>query len=656
MVHLKKILLVLGSLLFFSVANSIETVDDHTSSHGEKTSDDESLIATKNEIFSFHNWKEMIEAIGPSKVNENLFLAFVYKDSCQASLSLLEMWKRSIGQLLRKQASELPHLNLPMFVTIPATSSNGDFLRSVSTTYAPTILFLKQNQDSVGSQPSFSTLEYLGLKSTIPEMVQGIIHYLSRLQYSSFGLKAKLSREAGFNNYGDALTVQVRSIGGMEIILKKQRDSMLQRIVVPLDPLLSSTEQEWAQYMLDEHNQTDPLHVICQCRESEQLERKDGHSLHSDYGEFDQIASVLSLRRNVVFCIEHECSDDGVVSSYHVLESNWSVKLEASYDSSSSNHENRHSSIAEFCQKVLRPSILWLDRQMSAPIAFAPFYKLHAVLFVDFHDAEHKENMRVAVVEFRRHCQITRDDDIVCLVVPSTDTRFLSSFGVDMWTQLDQELVLGAEHEPPSKQVFPVVVITDQRQGFGAKRFYLDDPFSNHSIAKLFDTVMAEEAEAEIKSASYHTKSRENSYGVHLLTGATVESFVSKKDKSKLLLFYSPTCGHCKRFNLAWNALGELIDYVGLSDKLEIGRFDVTANEYFLPGVRVYKLPDIYYFGFDSSQAPSRYDGADEVGGISDPLDIIEWWLDVAKKENTKEDMAIDELALLQVLEEQRNI
>jgi hypothetical protein len=44
------------------------------------------------------------------------------------------------------------------------------------------------------------------------------------------------------------------------------------------------------------------------------------------------------------------------------------------------------------------------------------------------------------------------------------------------------------------------------------------------------------------------------------------------------------------------------------------------------------------------------------VGGISDPLDIIEWWLDVAKKENTKEDMAIDELALLQVLEEQRNI
>lgn len=657
MFRLNKLLLALlvGFLISFDVAQALETVGGSLTRHEEQSIIYDTVGQTSNAVLDVQNWNEMIDRIEASEGNECLFLVFVYKENCAASIDLLGIWKRSIEELLRQQMYNLLDLKLPRFVTIPFQAINGGVLDGVSIRHAPTILFLKRDTNSIGSELSFSVLEYRGLDSGKSELTEGIIHYLSRLEYSGFGKVIPSLESSVLNDDVDALTVEVRSIADMEMVVQQHRDSILQHVPAPLDPLLSRAEQEWARFILDEGNQTDPLYVICQCRGSGDLHTTDGDSLYSVYAQFDQIASALSLRRNVVFCIHQECFDDGVISSYQMGRSNWSMQHAESYDSTLST--DQEGLVAEFCQKVLRPSVLWLDRQISAPIAFAPFYKLHAMLFVDFHHAEQKQRMRGAVAEFRRMCQVHHRSHIACLVVPSTDTRFLSTFGLDMWTQLDRIHTFGAQPEsPPSTEVFPIAVITDQREAFGTKRFYLDDHFSRHSLANFFKEVMADKAQPVVKNSSNHNLNRRNSYGVHLLTGASVESFVTQEGKSKILLFYSPTCGHCKRFNVAWNALGELIEYIGLGDKLELGRLDVSANEYLLPGVRVEQLPDVYYFGFDASQTPTGYGKANKVGGISDPLDIFEWWVDVVKKENTTEHMVIDEFSLLQMLEVQRHL
>ena len=109
----------------------------------------------------------------------------------------------------------------------------------------------------------------------------------------------------------------------------------------------------------------------------------------------------------------------------------------------------------------------------------------------------------------------------------------------------------------------------------------------------------------------------------------------ANRDKHVLVELYAPTCGHCKRFNHVWNSLGKLIDFLGWSKKLSVARIDVTSNEVIVPGMAATRLPDLFYFGIGVSENPIQYKDtrfADQVelGSISDPLDLLEWWMDEA--------------------------
>jgi len=288
---------------------------------------------------------------------------------------------------------------------------------------------------------------------------------------------------------------------------------------------------------------------------------------------------------------------------------------------------------------------------MSAPIVFAPFFKFHAVLFVDFHDIEQQDIMRDAVKEFRHQCQVYRQTQpaVCCFIVPSTDTRILTTLGVDMWTGLDDEVVERKGRDSSASSIFPALMITEKSLGLGIRRFFLDPSAKNknHAFQNFFEAVLSKkEAKMQLKSSSSFTQNQTNSHGVHILSGETINEFVAKEGKQKLVLFYSPTCGHCKRLNIAWNALGDLIRFLGWNENLVLGRLDVTANEYYIQGTTVYWLPDILYFG-SSYKTPIRYD-AGEVGGVSDPLDIISWWLDVA-------DDKVDETSYLRDLKKREN-
>ena len=169
-----------------------------------------------------------------------------------------------------------------------------------------------------------------------------------------------------------------------------------------------------------------------------------------------------------------------------------------------------------------------------------------------------------------------------------------------------------------------------------------------------------------------------NSYGVHMMTAddltrwlkahfdGQTDSNTMGMGKHMLLMLYSPTCGHCKRLSIIWNQLAELLRDMNWDTFVDIARIDITENELFLPGIVAEWLPDVYYLGPErlaksildppnqkgSNRGPGvhynivRYDLVDSkgegVGRLNDPIDIIEWLLDVSK---------LDEQSLLSTMD-----
>lgn len=208
----------------------------------------------------------------------------------------------------------------------------------------------------------------------------------------------------------------------------------------------------------------------------------------------------------------------------------------------------------------------------------------------------------------------------------------------------------------------PTLLLTDRRKdGTGIQRYYLDPPITEVSLGDFVKKFIHDRSEPEEKSGR---TSVDNAQGAHkggkvstskhfinLLTAESLPNFLEVNRENHVLVeLYAPTCGHCKRFNIIWNSLGQLIEFLGWSDWLVLARVDVTSNEIFIPGMEAKWLPDLFYFGVGIDENPIHYGQTSladekELGSINDPLELLEWWMDEAGD-------TINEVELLQALEE----
>ena len=325
--------------------------------------------------------------------------------------------------------------------------------------------------------------------------------------------------------------------------------------------------------------------------------------------------------------------------------------------------------LIEFVVKVATPSTMLLDRQTTAPIAFPLYRKVHAVLFVDTHfitrsgavsDKDMYMQTQHAFWHFRRACRWHRrrttdflNDDMVCLIVPSSETRVLNTFGIDVWGPFDEAVMRYPDVESVETQVLPTILLTDQRRGNSTLRYYLDRIKDYQDIGNFFVNFWNGQLQPEIRTDSRGP--RTNSAGVRILTADSLERELFScdrqsttdppQDRHSMIVFVTPTCGHCKRFLVLWNQLSELLTHIGWSKSfLTLYRMDVSTNDLPLTNVTVRWVPDLYYvppFSCTNSQEVSateqkliRYDVkdnlGDDVGSVNDHVEILEWFLFVA--------------------------
>jgi hypothetical protein len=361
------------------------------------------------------------------------------------------------------------------------------------------------------------------------------------------------------------------------------------------------------------------------------------------------------------------------------------------------------------------PTVLWFDRHRTAQLAFPWYRKLHAVLVVDIglshqqtktsstnpseterlygvHDIEQplwpsKLNRSLAAAQLLSDQQEAIQlfynaalshrvkyphEDVVFLIVPSSETRILTKFGIDIWTPLDEALfpAEAGKKDDESEQsaycssgmsnrgVLPMMFLTDDstRSGKQLDRYYLcsDDlfapsstsPNNGGSIAKFLDSFFDGtidkpfiRSETSQHSNVYNSpwQSNKNQANVTVLTGNSFESLVmDRKESHSMLLFQTITCGHCKRFSILWNEFSTLVQSLNWGDVIEVMKIDVSKNDVPHDKIDVWDVPSVYYFPANEKENPievtwvgpkinPQHDYDESLSWITSGSDLVEW-------------------------------
>ncbi len=448
-----------------------------------------------------HNLLELLSSPRSKKVQNQIWIAFAYRDSCEFSEDLLrKLVDQAIPRIQFKHDDSNgdrkfhpPEMNfVPM--SVDDREVGGDlkkqFLNRIGIARLPSLFFLRDEENKLEGnvllENAFATAEvYRGRSESISDLVDGLYHYLSRLQFRPWSPLTNQEHHPFRDRSSPLSTVRVESLLELQNIIRNADEhKILQIPPVPLDSDLSEHDEQWIRYLMDDSSDTtncidtndlekqegffdeirncqrrestiqNLYHVIIQCRNF--MGNKAPHSILQLYQEYDQAAKVLGTRRDVLFSIlePHSngesselstfCnapSDDGLVRVWNVYsnESLSDFRFDEDGDKNfAENNLNNSTTMINQLSSLLLPEVLWFDRRMTAPIAFHPRYRRHAVLFVDLHDPTSATESRDAIRLFRQECRqhqteqqrktnlsvgetnaSTNDDNtFVCLVVP----------------------------------------------------------------------------------------------------------------------------------------------------------------------------------------------------------------------------------------------
>lgn len=621
-------------------------------------------------------------------------LTLVYSTKCAASQQRFDQFTHEVPKLWKEKNVEgdpplLMETSLPPPVLVLLSVDAQDpekhlteHIESFGITHVPALIWMVCDSN----QNTF-VLDYAAVQAhqnlTASGILQSFRHLQSRLLW--------LSSEMEFDDATGAFRLEPRYFSAskmmadppqnetvslaspLETWLAEHGEHVFQSTAPAFFASLSETESNYGQWLWYQEGPSahDGYLVLGQCRTAH-----DGENVLLD--TFDRLKSTWINRRDLIMVGINDCPNADLDTGKKYL---WRIQpaalrdgtLDLSWEAAEREivigvpQDNAPESMKNTLVGATTPTVLWLDRQTSAPIAFPTWRKVHAVLVVNLHRAAGTHDGTLtpldtrqaqALKRFRRVCREHQrnplTEDVVCLVVPSTDVRTLTIFGIDIWTPMDLVAWQPTEgHGDP--EILPVGFITDQRFG-GTRRYYIDrDELDSDDIFADFWMRFWEGTLQPFPKTSETT--RTNKAGIRIITASDFESEVlglagsspsglpeqsiaeqrSSGVKHALVLFTSNSCGHCRRLMALWDEFGRLVEKLDWSGFVTLYLLDVSTNEILASDAwnhTVRWVPDLVYVSLLENRmvhyAEKDDYGDHVVGGVKSYMDLVEWFLHVA--------------------------
>lgn len=526
---------------------------------------------------------------------KRLMLAVLYNPSCPHSVPMVALLEQTAVDLQAYFDTFLVSVERPILAKLDIRNDES-FTASLGIDSIPSFYFFRVVKQEL------VVMDYMGHSEESHQVTSVVLHYWYRYAYGP--------------------VFELDTMEGVQAFLDHNGPGMLSPVKGGLHPDYTDDEKETIAWLMNTPD--DPFSIFIQCQSSSKQPQP------AAYQELEDFCQLQLARRDVACFSILNCGTgiDGEIVS--IL-----VRADDNFAGVASMKRPASQPIHQFGIQRATPTLLFFERVSTAPIAFPLWRSVHAVLFVKL---ARDEASRDAILKFYDACLqrrlATTAQDMVCLVVPETETRVLTTFGVDIWTPLDERVAKGTK----VPDLLPAMMITDQRATNQLKRYYLDAPQLIHdgedTIESFFRAFWNHELEPECKSSNKPL--RKNKYGVEMISGKTFQAAVlDRVERHSLLYVFSPTCGHCKRFSILWNKLAALVVSVGWSDFLDIQQLDSTKNEIIQVEIDPAFVPAVYYFGPDQNKTtPIYYDVVDRfqhgAGRLDNPLEIVDWFLDVA--------------------------
>jgi len=552
--------------------------------------------------------------------------------------------------------------------------------------------------------PGIYSLEYIGKQATAEDIFDSIMHYWYRLivsEYTELSAIRKLLETPTEDTHEFVDLIPARplfSMSSMDELETFVHDHGSYLFSASPQELLGVSERE-DRYIRDlmGDNVNESHLAFVQCRTYEDY--TPTNRTLSSFEEFDKVALLYLYRKDVAFFVivsedcgwiqeernDSDIDSNGIIRAFSVETLLWvpgavfNPSSRGTFQPASTN-ETMTLNMTHFVIVQSTPSVMWLDRYTTATIAFPTYREKHCVLFIDVHSPRRQDGSfdynskaylqsRHAISLLRqtyeKHRETRPFEDVVFMVVPSSAIQIMTTFGMDIWSEMDRECsdrVSDGECFVEDIPSLPAAMITSRRESSSFMNVYhlpsTDLIGSNNNLVSggpLFEFLNSSFIEGTLSPTIKSEQLSENenrtlSSGVQIVTADTFQQTVLDEDNSEskhsVVYFYTPTCGHCKRFDTTWHNLARLIRKMNWNTKIDVMKMDISKNDLHLDQVNIRYLPAVYFFSTGRKDSPQEMvlesdlevgGGVSNLGGVSDPMVVVRWMLNMLAGEELRD-------------------